>query len=468
MLQGNCPRAFNEPDKQPRRSVAMRVRGVRAGVIAAALPLSFAAGQAPAVSLGPLPETAAVFRADFAAALAVRTVAARTREAQLERASADLQRARLGFELVFEADPEAEMERDLASGTTTWDAELGLSLAAGLSLDEDRVLRAEAALVAAEVRLRDQVRSDQRAALLALSDVRRGAVDLEEAEEDAATAVAELEAARSEGAGPEDLRSLELEARLADVELRRERVDHEGRLARLEEFGLPVVTAACEKGLLSGPLAAVVTHPAEHSDAARLRIAFERAQLAWRNQPFEALRELELTGAYEDGGVEFSTDLGVRRGVPSLGAEVGWSTGASSGRSVVVGVSATLAFSADSPSRTTLVREELDDAEQELAAFAEAQAARESAALTLLELSYEELALLIDVSDAAALAAASATVTDDRSRLENAAERARADLERTWQGYVRALFAYLDEIDAVLSAPPCGASSEQLDWMRWS
>lgn len=467
MPPGDFPHAFHEPGTQPRRPVLTPVRNLTAGVLAAALPLSFAVTQAPDQALGPLPDSAAVLRSDVAAALTVKTAATRAREAQVEQATADLRRAQLGFDLALEAEPEAELERDLDAGTTAWDAGLGLSLAAGLTFDADRVLRAEAALAVAQGRLRDQVRSDQRSVLLALSDVRRGELDLEEAEEDAAGAIAALEAARAAGSGPDELRRLELEARLADVDLRRERVAHDGRIARVEELA-PGRSAACEEGLLAGPLAAAVTRPTEHAAIAQLRIAAERAELAWSNLPFDALRELELTGAYEDGGTEVSAEVGLRRGVPSLGAEVGWSTGAAQGRSVVVGVAGTLFFSADSPSRTTLVREELDYAQQELAAFVSAQAARESAALTLLELSYEELALLIDASDAAALAAVAATAPEDRRRREDAAERARADVERAWQGYVRALFAYLDEIDAVLSAPPCGDSGEIENWMRWS
>ncbi len=461
---------LERPDRNPRRirgRSPKRARSVGAGVLLAALPLTFAAGQVTRAGLGPLPGSAAHLREDLALALSIDSAAARSRRAQVERARQGLDAARLGFDMTFEAEPEAEVERDLLDGTTGWEAGLDLSLGAELSRDADRVLRAEAALAAAQAGLRAQKRADQRAAILAMSDVRIGETDVEDAAADALVATTALESARAAGSGPDELRRLELEAALADVELRRERAAHAARLARVAALET-APTQVCQAGLLTGPLAAAVESPPEHSGATRLRIALARAELAWRNLPFESVREVELTGAYEEGGAELTAEVGLYEGVPSVAAGLGWASGGTPGHSLALGLSAVITFSADSPSRTTLVSEELEDARRELAAFTAAQPARESAALGMLELAYEEMALLIKASDAAALAVASETGPAERERLEDAAERARGQAERAWQRYVRALFDYLEEVDAVLTAPPCDVSGVQKNRMRWS
>ncbi len=433
----------------------------------ATLPLTFAVGRPSGATFGPLPDSADPFRSDLALALSVDSEAARTRRAQVARAEAGLRRARRGLELTFEVEPETQLELDLLSGASKWDTDLDVTLGALVSRDLDQVLRAEAALITSQARLRAQLRDDQRAALLALSDIRIGGRDLAEAEAEAEEAAAALAAARSGGAEPEDVRRLELDAGLADLELRRERIAHNGRLARVDQLR-PSGAGDCPAVLLTGPLAAEVLRPLEHAGAAALRVALARAELASRNLPFDAVQEIELTGAYENGGAEVSAALGLDGGVPSLGAEVSWSTVTPASPNLVLGVSATLAFSADSRSRTNLVGEELEVARRDLAAFGPAQAARESTALALLELAYEELSLLTNAADAAAVAAVGAEGPADHERLERAAERAQAEAEDAWRAYVRALFEYLDEIDAVLAAPSCDASSELQNWMRWS
>lgn len=468
MLPGTSTHAVTGPGKQPRRGGAFGAKGVRAGVaLLATLPLAFALGRAYGAAPGPLGDFADPFRSDLALALSVDSEAATSRRAQVARAEAGLRRARRGLELTFEVEPEAELELDLLSGGSRWGTDLDVKFGAQVARDLDLVLRAEAALATAQGRLRAQLRDDQRVALLALSDLRTGSLDLAEAEADAEETAAALAAARADASDPEELRRLELNASLADLELRRERIAHEERLSRVDRLG-PGSADVCAPALLTGPLAAEVVRPAEHAQAAALRIALARAELAWRELPFETVQEIELTGAYENGGAELSAALGLDGGVPSLEAELGWSTGTPADPNLVLGVSATLAFSADSRSRTNLVGEELDAARRELAAFGPAQSARESTARALLELAYEELTLFANAADAAAADVAGAQSPGERERLERAAERARAEAEDAWRGYVRTLFEYLDEIDAVLAAPTCDASGALQTWMRWS
>jgi hypothetical protein len=141
--------------------------------------------------------------------------------------------------------------------------------------------------------------------------------------------------------------------------------------------------------------------------------------------------------------------------VPAAEAQVGLSTGDGPHR-LRVGLSASLQFRHDSWERSNLVLAERELARAAQAEFEAAQPAREAEALTMLELAYEELHLLLMASDAAAadLAAARAEGRDD-TRLKTAARRAEDAAERAWQRYVRALFDYLDTTDTVLG--PHGA-----------
>ncbi len=467
MLPGHHACVISE-NLAPGKWYALRGRRARVGVtLLAALPFTVAAGQTGGVQVGPLPGSAAVYRSDLGRALGGRSAEVELRRSQVERAAAELARAHSGFELTFDADPEVELERDLDTGTDEWTTGLSVALQAGVDLDMDRVLRAEAALATAEARLRAAQRADLRSALLVLSDLRLAEQAVAEAEADTRAKRSAVTAGGVAGTEPRELARLETEARLAEVTERRERIALEQTALRIGSYGLPA-EPRCPAQLLSDPTAAAVSLAVEHGEHAQLRIAAARAEHAWRNLPFEAVRSVELTGEYEDGGGSVAAEVGLRRGVPYIGTGVEWDLGATPGRSLTLGVAATLTFSGDSPSHTTLMREELDAARGELTAFEATQPGRVRTATELLELAYEELALLLGSADAAAQAVTLAPTPEDRERSEVAAQRADVAAERAWQRYVRALYEYLDVTDAILIAPRCDARDENENWMRWS
>lgn len=432
-----------------------RLGAARAAVaLAAALPLALAAAQRSLDTLGPLPASAARFREDMALLAGYVSAEAERREAQVEAARADVEEARWGLTMVMEASPEAAYRLDLARGTETWNAGLDVELALGAARDADRLLRAQAALAAAEGRYRAQLRSDLRAGLLALSQERLDARALSDAEAEAAEAAEALAAAVAAAAPPERVAALEVTARLAEVELERRRLSYRSREALLAGFG-SAQSGPVPEAYLNGPLPPGLSRAEPHREAAALAAALARAELAADALPFELLRQVELSATYEAGRVEVGAELALRRGVPAAEAQVGLSTGDGPHR-LRVGLSASLQFRHDSWERSNLVLAERELARAAQAEFEAAQPAREAEALTMLELAYEELHLLLMASDAAAadLAAARAEGRDD-TRLKTAARRAEDAAERAWQRYVRALFDYLDTTDTVLG--PHGA-----------
>lgn len=425
-------------------------RAARAGAaLAVALPLALAAAQSGLEPLGPLPASADRFREDLALLAGRVSAEAAQRWAQVEAAREELERARSGLTVALEASPDVGYELDLARDRGGWEPGFGAELELGAARDEDRVLRAQAALAAAEGRYRAQLRADLRAGLLALSQERLARRALESAESAAERAAASLAAAEEAGAPQAELSRLEVEAGLAAVELERERLAYRPRevvLASLGVAGTPQDAGA----LLRGPVPRGVVRASPHREAAALAVAAERADLAARNLPFEHLREVELAASYRDGGLRLGAELGLRRGVPTADARLGWQTGGG-GHRLQVGVSVNLLFSNGSSRRSTLVLAERELALQALAEFEAAQPAREREALSLLELAYEELRLLLVARDAAVDELAEARASGrDTSRLEASATRAEDAAERAWQRYVRALFDYLDTTDAVL------------------
>lgn len=419
----------------------------RAGAVAAALALGLAAAQPS--WLGPLPASADGFREDLALLAGLVSEGAAARAEQVRTAREELARALRGLTVELEATPEARYALDLARGNGGWDAGLEVELGVGAARDEDRVLRAQAALAAAEGRYRAQLRADLRAGLLALSQERLAARTLADAEAAAAEARAAVEAARAAGAGETELAALEVAAGLAAVELERARLGYRTRDAVLAEIGAP--RAAREAGAyLLGPVPPGLSRPEQHRERAALAVAAERADLALRRLPFEHLREVELTADYRDGGFAVEAELGLRRGVPTADATFGWSTSEGAPR-LRFGVSARLLFSNGSSARPTLVVAERELALTALAEFDAAQPDREREALRLLELAYEELHLLLLSRDAAEAALEAARAQGrDTARLEASLRRADDASERAWQRYVRALFDYLETTDAVL------------------
>lgn len=419
----------------------------RAGAVAAALALGLAAAQPS--WLGPLPASADGFREDLALLAGLVSEGAAARAEQVRTAREELARALRGLTVELEAAPEARYALDLARGNGGWDAGLEVELGVGAARDEDRVLRAQAALAAAEGRYRAQLRADLRAGLLALSQERLAARTLADAEAAAAEARAAVEEARAAGAGETELAALEVAAGLAAVELERARLGYRTRDAVLAEIGAP--RAAREAGAyLLGPVPPGLSRPEQHRERAALAVAAERADLALRRLPFEHLREVELTADYRDGGFAVEAELGLRRGVPTADATFGWSTSEGAPR-LRFGVSARLLFSNGSSARPTLVVAERELALTALAEFDAAQPDREREALRLLELAYEELHLLLLSRDAAEAALEAARAQGrDTARLEASLRRADDASERAWQRYVRALFDYLETTDAVL------------------
>ena len=430
----------------------------RAGAVAAALALGLAAAQPS--WLGPLPASADGFREDLALLAGLVSEGAAARAEQVRTAREELARALRGLTVELEATPEARYALDLARGNGGWDAGLEVELGVGAARDEDRVLRAQAALAAAEGRYRAQLRADLRAGLLALSQERLAARTLADAEAAAAEARAAVEEARAAGAGETELAALEVAAGLAAadrlldlarpaVELERARLGYRTRDAVLAEIGAP--RAAREAGAyLLGPVPPGLSRPEQHRERAALAVAAERADLALRRLPFEHLREVELTADYRDGGFAVEAELGLRRGVPTADATFGWSTSEGAPR-LRFGVSARLLFSNGSSARPTLVVAERELALTALAEFDAAQPDREREALRLLELAYEELHLLLLSRDAAEAALEAARAQGrDTARLEASLRRADDASERAWQRYVRALFDYLETTDAVL------------------
>lgn len=419
----------------------------RAGAVAAALALGLAAAQPS--WLGPLPASADGFREDLALLAGLVSEGAAARAEQVRTAREELARALRGLTVELEATPEARYALDLARGNGGWDAGLEVELGVGAARDEDRVLRAQAALAAAEGRYRAQLRADLRAGLLALSQERLAARTLADAEAAAAEARAAVEEARAAGAGETELAALEVAAGLAAVELERARLGYRTRDAVLAEIGAP--RAAREAGAyLLGPVPPGLSRPEQHRERAALAVAAERADLALRRLPFEHLREVELAASYRDGGLRLGAELGLRRGVPTADATFGWSTSEGAPR-LRFGVSARLLFSNGSSARPTLVVAERELALTALAEFDAAQPDREREALRLLELAYEELHLLLLSRDAAEAALEAARAQGrDTARLEASLRRADDASERAWQRYVRALFDYLETTDAVL------------------
>lgn len=419
----------------------------RAGAVAAALALGLAAAQPS--WLGPLPASADGFREDLALLAGLVSEGAAARAEQVRTAREELARALRGLTVELEATPEARYALDLARGNGGWDAGLEVELGVGAARDEDRVLRAQAALAAAEGRYRAQLRADLRAGLLALSQERLAARTLADAEAAAAEARAAVEEARAAGAGETELAALEVAAGLAAVELERARLGYRTRDAVLAEIGAP--RAAREAGAyLLGPVPPGLSRPEQHRERAALAVAAERADLALRRLPFEHLREVELTADYRDGGFAVEAELGLRRGVPTADATFGWSTSEGAPR-LRFGVSARLLFSNGSSARPTLVVAERELALTALAEFDAAQPDREREALRLLELAYEELHLRLLSRDAAEAALEAARAQGrDTARLEASLRRADDASERAWQRYVRALFDYLETTDAVL------------------
>lgn len=411
----------------------------------AALPLTIAVGQPSFETTGPLPASGDVFRSDLASAMSYVSTATVARAEQVEAAREALDRAGLGLSLALEAEPSADYELDTLSGIGAWDVGFSVALSGGLELDEDEVLRMQVALAQAEARLRAQRRADLRDALLALSAARLGAYGVAEAQQDLTAARDELAEASEDGAPEQVLFGLTLDAELAAIELDGELLDQALREAEVTALGLHPTSGA---GLLLGPVPVTLSAVPVHGDAEVLELAAQRADLAVRRLPFDVLREVEVTGEYEAGGLEFTSELGLRRGVPGAEAEVGWSNGGS-GNGFVIGVGATLVFSHDSPSRTTLVKEERDRAWREIESFQSAQADRERTALVELELAYRELNVLLALRDAADLDLTAAQ-DEDAEWLVRALARADQAAERAWQRYVRALHEYLDVIDAVL------------------
>jgi len=419
----------------------------RAGAVAAALALGLAAAQPS--WLGPLPASADGFREDLALLAGLVSEGAAARAEQVRTAREELARALRGLTVELEATPEARYALDLARGNGGWDAGLEVELGVGAARDEDRVLRAQAALAAAEGRYRAQLRADLRAGLLALSQERLAARTLADAEAAAAEARAAVEEARAAGAGETELAALEVAAGLAAVELERARLGYRTRDAVLAEIGAP--RAAREAGAyLLGPVPPGLSRPEQHRERAALAVAAERADLALRRLPFEHLREVELTADYRDGGFAVEAELALRAGVPTVDATFGWSTSEGAPR-LRFGVSARLLFSNGSSARPTLVVAERELALTALAEFDAAQPDREREALRLLELAYEELHLLLLSRDAAEAALEAARAQGrDTARLEATLRRADDASERAWQRYVRALFDYLETTDAVL------------------
>ncbi|HEX7038995.1 MAG TPA: hypothetical protein VF202_02655 [Trueperaceae bacterium] len=417
--------------------------------LALALTLASAAARSPLEPLGPLPASADPLREDLALLATRVSDEAALRLAQVQAARDELDLALWDPTVALEASPEAEYELDLLAGQGGWDAGFEAFLELGAERDEDRLLAARAALAAAEGRYRAQLRADLRQGLLALSQERLARRELADAEAEAAAASAALAEAQAAGATEQELAALEVEAGLADVELERRRLAYRPREALLAELGVAGASASAD-AYLAGPVPPGVERASPHREAAALRIAAERADLAVRELPFQSLPELEVTASYRDGGFSVGAELGLRRGVPTADARLGWSSG-DDDRALRFGVSASLLFSNGSSSRSTLVLAERELALRALAEFEAAQPARERESLALLELAYEELHLLLAARDEAAAALEAALAEGrDTDRLAAAARRAEDAAERAWQRYVRALFDYLETTDAVL------------------
>ncbi len=435
-------------DRRGRRAARSRLASV-GSALALALTLAPAAARSPASGLGPLPPSADPLREDLALLATLVSGEAALRLSQAASAADEVERARWDPSVALEASPEAEYELDLRDGDAGWDTGLEVELALGAERDEDRLLRALAAQAAAEGRYRAQRRADLRDGLLDLSRERLAARELADAEEEAAAAQAALEAARAAGASPDELSALEVEAGLASVAVERLRLSYRPRDAVLAAIGAAGAAPDADAYLL-GPVPPGLERASPHREAAALAIATQRAELAVRDLPFQDLTEVEVTASYRRDGFLVGAELGLRRGVPTADAQLGWRSG-DDAHALRFGVSASLVFSNASSNRSTLVLAELELARRAQAGFEAAQPAREREALALLELAYEELHLLLVARDdaARALAAASAAGRDaDRAAAD--ARRAEDAAERAWQRYVRALFDYLETTDAVL------------------
>ncbi len=425
--------------------------GGRAGAaLLLVLPLALASAQT-LDALAPLPPSAAPFRHDLALLAGHVSAAAAARADQVAAAAADLERTYWALSWALEATPEAGYELDVARDRGGWEAGFEVELELGAERDEDAILRARAALAAAEGRYRAQRRADLRAGLLALSQERLARRQLADAEAEAEEAAASLAAAQGSGAGAPELVSLEVAASLAALDLEREQLGYRPRARVLAELGVADGPASGDH-LLQGPVPSGVRAAPTHQQAAALALAVDRAALRVRDLPFENVREVEVTASYRAGGLQVGAELGLRGGVPTADAQLGWRSGDGAHR-VGLGVSATLLLSDASSRRPSLALAELDLARRTQAAYEAGRAEREHEALRLLELAYAELHVLVVARDAAAdELAAARSAGRDAARLEAAARRAEDAAERAWQRYVRALFDYLDTHDAVLDA----------------
>src|SRR5690606_32477490 len=151
---------------------------------------------------------------------------------------ADLERTYWALSWALEATPEAGYELDVARDRGGWEAGFEVELELGAERDENAILRARAALAAAEGRYRAQRRADLRAGLLALSQERLARRQLADAEAEAEEAAASLAAAQGSGAGAPELVSLEVAASLAALDLERAQLGYRPRARVLAELGV--------------------------------------------------------------------------------------------------------------------------------------------------------------------------------------------------------------------------------------
>ena len=416
----------------------------------------------------PRAATLAVYLSDFRTASHLGSAASELRARDVSDALAALTYARRGLSFDGTFEPSSEFERDQQTGIGSWDVDVEVELSAEYAYDRERILRAEIAFERAVARWRAQRRSDVERALLALSGARLSSSAVAEAQVDVATTSAELNSAVTAGAAELEIEMLAVEAELAAVTLEQELLESTDAATALAAQGLSelstpsaaasaAMAAETRVAKLSAPPAPGLTFSEANAPllAPQLTLLSLRllvAEQALALTPFETIRELEVYGGYEVGGVEAGARLALAVGVPTTTTTLAWQSGVDD-HAFTVGFGATFRLSDRSSAETRVVQREVADARAALADHVSSWQgdelqARRSAELAFREFELELLALELS-RDALEQVEPSG---DERevSSARNAVRRAGETGERAWQRYVRALFDYLDVIDVEL------------------
>lgn len=450
------------------------------------LPLPGRAGRIASLLVLGCAFVGAALAAPPAAALEHRSADSREAELELATARADLQRARLGLSAAVQASPDLNYELPTAAGEDpTFDLDLEVAGNVRYRYDAVDILVKQRTVLRAEDALRDRRRDDVAEALLAHAALLRAVIALPEAERELALADAALATFETApDATDAQLRDARLDLDLADLAVRRAQAELATARSEAEAAGVGG-EPSFEPVAFELPIVPAEATLAYRDREATLRLARLRLD---RDGPFDVIREVELSGAYET--TNFVTSLGVDldRGRPGASVSATYDLDERT-PAFVIGVSARFRVDDRTPQRIADLQAAVAAAEEDLASYgrdyARAEALRLEAvgfALEALALSREAVAVsrdralelegeLASLPQRIATARADAEAATDRDErraqetlvrdLERRQSNAERELERlqdraavtedaavrAWISYVRAVDRYLDLVD---------------------